>query len=333
MYGINICVIIFILGGTMKKLLAILVLFPLLAFAWQPTKPITVIFPNGPGAGNEISFRIVAKLVEEKNPTFKWMPEYKPGADGNIGMNHFDKQPADGYTVAMPSCQSTFVTAEIWYNNSVKFNAMDWEGVANIGKSPLAFYARTTSNIDTPQKLVAEIKSSKRPITFAVGGAAHKLAVEYLVAGVHPTKDTVETILYKGPAQAMTDVLGQHVEFGVFPITVGAPMVQAGKLKLIAIAGEVPLASFSKVPLMKDTIQGLNVYACWNLMLPKGTSPEIQKWYHDNFVPAIRSKEAKEQFDSNFIFISPDEHSPEGVRAAMHRLRQQWQPFARKITP
>ena len=43
--------------------------------------------------------------------------------------------------------------------------------------------------------------------------------------------------------------------------------------------------------------------------------------------------EAKEQFDKNFIFISPDEHSPEGVRAAMHKLRQQWQPFARKIKP
>lgn len=317
----------------MKKFLAILALVPTLVFAWEPTKPVTVIFPNGPGAGNEISFRIVAKIVEEKNPAFRWNPEYKPGADGNIGMNHFDRQPNDGHTVAMPSCQSTFVTAEIWYASSVKFNAMDWEGVANIGKSPLAFYARTTSDIDTPKKLIAEVQAGKRPITFAVGGAAHKLAVEYFVAGVKPAKDTVETTLYKGPAQAMTDVLAGHLEFGVFPIAVGAPMVQAGKLKLIGLAGEVPMPGFEKAPLMKDYIPGLNVYACWNLMLPKGTSPEIQKWYHDNFVPAIRSKEAKEQFDKNFIFISPNEHSSQGIRAAMFRLREQWQPFARKIKP
>ena len=51
----------------MKKILgALLTLFTLSAFAWQPTKPVTVVFPNGPGAGNEISFRIVAKIVEEK---------------------------------------------------------------------------------------------------------------------------------------------------------------------------------------------------------------------------------------------------------------------------
>ena len=308
-------------------------LFMVPAFAWQPTKPVTVIFPNGPGAGNEISFRIVAKIVEERNPSFKWVPDYKPGADGNIGMNQFDRLPADGYHVAMPSCQSTFVTAEIWYADSVKFDAMAWEGVANIGKSPLAFYARLSSNIDTPEKLIAEVRSGKRPVNFAVGGAAHKLAVEYFVAGVKPSKDTVETLLYKGPAQAMTDVLGGQVEFGVFPIAVGAPMVQAGKLKLIGLAGEVTLPGLEKTPLMKDYIPNLNVYACWNLMLPKGTPREVQDWYRDNFVPAIRSKEAKEQFDKNFIFISPNEHSPEGIRASMARLRQQWQPFARKIKP
>ena len=241
--------------------------------------------------------------------------------------------PADGYHVAMPSCQSTFVTAEIWYANTVKYNAMDWEGVANIGKTPLGFYARTNSTIDTPRKLIDEIKSGKRPITFAVGGAAHKLAVEYLVAGIRPTKDTVDTILYKGPAQAMTDVLGQHVEFGVFPITVGASMVQSGKLKLIGLASEKPIAGFEKTPLMKDFVPGLNLYGCWNLMLPKGTPQDVQQWYKDNFIPALHSAEVKEQFDKNFIFISPEAHSPEGVRADMARLRQQWQPFARKIKP
>lgn len=316
----------------MKRFL-IALLFPLTAFAWQPTKTVTVTFPNGPGAGNEISFRIVAAEVEKKFPGFKWVPEYKPGADGNIGMNHFEKQPADGYHVAMPSCQSTFVTAEIWYSQTVKFNAMDWEGVANIGKSPLAFYARVGAQTNTPEKLVAEIRAGKRPITFATGGAAHKLAVEYLVAGVRPDKDTVETMLYKGPAQAMADVASGQVEFGVFPITVGAQLVQAGKLQLIGLASEVPLAGFPKAKLMKDYVPGLNVYACWNLMLPKNTPQEIQDWYHNAFVPAIRSAEVKEQFDKNFIFISPAEHSPQGIRAGMTRLRQQWQPFARKIRP
>ena len=320
----------------MKRfLIVILACTSMWAQAWQPTRPVTVVIPNAPGAGNEIAFRMIAKIVEEKNPYFKWVPDYRPGADGNIAMSHFDTQPADGYTVAIPSCQSTFVTAEIWYPQTAKFDAMAWEGVANMGKSPLGFYARTSSSVNTPQELIAEARAGRRPLNFAVGGAAHKLAVEYFSAGLGltQTKDTIETLLYKGPAQAANDVVAGQVEFGVFPIAVAHPFVQAGRLKLIGLTSEVRMPGLEKVPLMKDFVPGLNVYACWNLMLPRGTPADVQQWYRDVFVPVIRSQEIREQFEKNFIFITPSEHTAEGLRDSMRRLRQQWQPFAVKIRP
>ena len=317
----------------MKKVLATLItLVALSAHAWQPSKPITVVVPNAPGAGNEIAFRTLAAQVEKKTG-INFIYEYKPGAFDTIAMNYFDTLPGDGHHISIPSCQSTYVTAEIWYSNNVKFNAMNFVPVTNIGKSPLAFYARLNTDIDTPEKLIAEIKSGRRPINFAVGGAAHKLAVEYLVAGVKPTKDTVETVMYKGPAQAMQDVLSGAAEFGVFPIAVGAPMVQAGKIKVIGIAGEQVLSGLEKYKLMKNYVPGLNIYACWNLVLPKNTSPEILEWYQQHFIPAVNSKETKDFYDKQFIFVTPDEQTPEGVRASMHKLREQWQPFARKIKP
>jgi tripartite-type tricarboxylate transporter receptor subunit TctC len=119
----------------------------------------------------------------------------------------------------------------------------------------------------------------------------------------------------------------------VFPIAVGAAMVKSGKIKLIALAGEQPMPGLEKVKLMKDYIPNLNVYACWNLILPKNTSQEIQDWYRNTFIPVLNSNETKASYNEQFIFISPKEQTPEGVRAAMHRLREQWQPFARKIKP
>ena len=318
----------------MKKFLTAILLSAsaIVAHAWTPSTPITVVVPNAPGAGNEIAFRILAKQVEETSKV-KFVFDYKPGAGDTIAMNHFNTLKNDGHYISIPSCQSTYVTSEIWYPNYVKFNAMDFVPVTNMGKSPLGFYARLSSDIDTPEKLITEIKAGNRPINFAVGGSGHKLAVEYMVTKINPSKDTVETVMYKGPAQAMTDVLAGQVEFGVFPIAVGAQMVKLGKLKLIALAGEQPILGLEKVKLMKDYIPNLNVYACWNLILPKNTPQEIQDWYHDNFIPALNSKETKSFYDDQFIFISPKEQTPEGVRAAMHRLREQWQPFARKIRP
>lgn len=316
-----------------KKILAALVLVPAIAFAWQPTKPITVIYPNGPGAGNEISFKIVADIVE-RNTGAKFVAEHRPGVDGNIATNHFATVANDGHTISVPACNSQWVTAEIWYPQMIKYNIFEFEPVANIAKSPLAFWATPNSRINTPEELINEIRSKQRPINFAIGGGGHKLAVEYLTTKLNvPGGDRVETVMYKGPAQALLDVMGGHVEFAVTPVAVGYPHLQAGKLKLIGIAGEVPLRGLEKTPLMKDYTPGLNLYGCWNIILPKGTPKDVQEWYRTNFVPAINSREARVKFDENLMFVTPSEHTAEGLTASMTRLRNDWQPIARKIRP
>ena len=50
-------------------------------------------------------------------------------------------------------------------------------------------------------------------------------------------------------------------------------------------------------------------------------------------MPAIRSDAAGARFRENMMYITPEEHSPAGVRASMARLQQTWQPIARKIRP
>jgi tripartite-type tricarboxylate transporter receptor subunit TctC len=319
--------------ASMKKLaLAFLFFVSTSVLAWQPTKPIIVVFPNGPGAGNEISFRMVSSIVEKKTGA-SFVAEHKPGVDGNIAMNYFNTLPADGYYVAVPACQSNYVTQDIWYSNMVKYNAMDFEPVANIGRSPLAFWSGVGSTINTPQDLVNAIKKKDRPLQFAIGGSGHKLAVEYLTTSLNVPGDRVETIMYKGPAQALQDVLGGHVEFGVTPVGVGLPLYKAGKIKLIGIANEHPIKGLEKAPLMKDYAAGLNIHGCWNLVLPPKTPDDVQAWYRKNFIPALESQELKARYEENLMFITPNELSSEGVRASMVRLRQVWQPIARKIKP
>jgi tripartite-type tricarboxylate transporter receptor subunit TctC len=310
-----------------------LMLFTSTAWAWQPTKTVTVIFPNGPGAGNEISFRIVADIVEKQTGA-KFVPDYRPGADGNIAINHFVTTPADGHTIAVPACQSNWVTPEIWYPKVIRYNPMDLEPIANIARSPLAFWAHPSSRINTPEELVAAIQKKEKPITIAIGGGGHKLAVEYLADKLRvPGGDRIETVMYKGPAQALLDVMGGHVEFGVTPVAVGYPHVQTGKLKLIGIADTRPLPGLESAALMSRAAPGLSIHGCWNIVLPPGTPQDIQKWYHEHFVPAIRSAEAGGRFRENMMYITPEEHSPAGVRASMLRLQQTWQPIARRIDP
>lgn len=314
-----------------RKIILALALLPMAVFAWEPTKPVTVIFPNGPGAGNEISFRIVADQIE-KNSKVKFVSEHKPGADGNIAGNYFNSVKPDGHTVMVPACQSNWVTPDIWYSKIVRYDAQQWEPVANIARSPLAFWAHPNSPVNTPQDLIKLIKSKSRPVNIAIGGAGHKLAVEYLTTHIDVSGgDLVATPMYKGPAQALLDVMGGSAEFGVTPVAVGWPHVQSGRLKLIGIADNYKLPGLEKYPLMTQHVPNLSIHGCWNLVLPPGTPQEIQEWYHDNFVTVIRNSVSAQRFKENMMYITPAEHTPQGVRAAMYRLRQQWQPIAKKI--
>ena len=145
----------------MKKFLAVLALVPLLAFAWEPTKPIKVIVPTAPGAGNEMAFRAAAAPIERSGRA-SFVIENRAGADGNIGMNQLAESPNDGYTIAVPACQSTFVAADIWWRDMMKYEPYDLTMVTNIAKSPLAFIANSTSQVNTLSELIKDIVSFYR---------------------------------------------------------------------------------------------------------------------------------------------------------------------------
>lgn len=313
----------------MKQLLAIMALVPCLAFAWEPTKPIKVIVPTAPGAGNEMAFRAVSSVIE-KSGKATFFIENRAGADGNIGMNQLSESPADGYTIAVPACQSTFVAADIHYKNIIKFNPMEFTMVTNIGKSPLSFVARSTSTVSTFPALITTMKSG-RPVVFAVGGAAHRLAIEYLIDKIGADRNNITIVEYKGPLPAVTDVAGGHAEFGVMPIAVSNTLMPTGKIKLLALAGEQTVPAYPRAALAKDTIPGLNVYGCWNVVLPKGTDPAIQKWYVDHFVPALKTAEFKRWADDNQVIIDTKNLGPASLRKDMEHLRAQWGPYVRQM--
>ena len=318
----------------MKKLLIATILTTIsnISSAWEPTKPITALIGNAPGSGNEISFRIVTTELE-KNGKESYVIVNKPGLSEIVAANYFATQPADGHTVFVAACQDIYVAPEIWYPEATKFNAMDFVPVAIIGKTPIAFWAHIDSKVNTPQELIDELKKNNRKINFGIGGQGHRLAVEYLLAQQKIPSSHAQTVMYKGSGAALTDLMGGHIEFAVGPMASGWPRISSGKLKLIGVATDKKIVGLEKYPLMKDTVPGLNIEACWAVVLPKGTPDNIQTWYRDNFVPVLRSNTVLKQFESNMIYTITSEHSSEGAKTSMIKLREAWQPTYRRFKP
>ena len=320
----------------MKKILTlILATACVLAQAWEPAKPVTVIVGNTPGAGNELAFRKLAEIVQQTNPTFVYVVNNIPGADSVIAQNKFLTEPADGYTVNLPSHMSTYVTNDIWEKKIKKFQYNDFTEVLTMGKSPLVLVAGTKSSVNTPQEFVKLINTTTRPISIAVGGGAHRTAFEYLMEKGHGNRDMVKPIKFNGPAPAVASVAQYDgtigTEFGIMPIAVAKPLVDAGRVRAIGFTGTRKMPQFPNVPLLRDVAPGIRVYAAWSLELPKGTPQEVVDWYQQKFSAAVRSKEYAEWMESTVVFYEESELTTKGLNQTMEELRATFLPVLEKL--
>ena len=321
----------------MKRLLAILLLIPALAFAWAPEKgkPVIAIVGNVPGAGNEVSFRKLAEIVEKNNPTFTYVVQNVPGQDSAIANNKFLDAAPDGYTINLPSHMSSYVTNDIWQTKIMKYRWDSFTDVVTIGKSPLVLVANVKSTVDTPVDFIRYLAKSTRPINIAVGGGAHRTAYEFLITKAHADRDLVKPIKFNGPLPAVLSVAQYDgktgTEFGIMPITIAQPLIQSGKVKPIGFTGTWVPPQYPDIPLLNTVAPGINVYAAWAIQLPPATPADIVAWYQREFARAIRSKEYAKWREQNVVFYEEAELTPAGLKRQMIHLRETFLPVLQRI--
>lgn len=312
-------------------LIALFALFTNIAQAWQPTRPVTVLLGFAPGSGNEISFRKASQIVQQNNPGVNFVIEHRPGADAVIAQNLLAQSRADGHTISVPSHMSFFVTNDVWQKDLKKWTQNDFVNVVALGQSPLALVATKNSVVDTPQQFKALVTLAPRPINVAIGGGAHQMAYEYMIYSFGADKDRVVNIRYPGPAQAVAAVAAETTEFGIMPVAIARPLIDAGRVKLIGLTGSHALEKLPRAPLLSETVPGISVYAGWIVSLP-GTAPkDVVEWYQQEFARAIKSSEYQTWAVDNYIFIDPKQLTARGVAEYGTRLNKSFEPIIRNL--
>jgi len=319
----------------MKRILALFLLVPALAWAqWAPSKPVHALVGFAPGSGNEISFRKASEIVMKQNPGVAFTVETKPGADAAVASNQFMTAASDGLHVMIPSHMSLFVTNDIWQKDIKKFEYNSFKPAVTLGKSPLVLVASSKSSVNTPQEFVKYITNG-RPVNIAVGGGAHRMAFEYIMLKTKADSKLIQNVKFNGPLPAVTSVASYDgkdgTEFGIMPIAIARPLIEAGKVKPIGLTGGPRLKALPNVPLLSDVIPGLKVYAGWILVLPPSTPDVIVNWYVDKFSKAIVSEEYQAWADQNYIIIDRNELTPKGVMAYAEEIRGLFAPVIKNI--
>lgn len=306
----------------MKKLFTGIVagLLSISAFAWEPTKPVNVVIAYGPGSGNEVLFRKLDSIITKTNKV-NFVLEFKPGAFELIGMNHFAQASNDGHTLYAPGVGVYFGTP-VWFKKNLVQDPSEWETVVSLGESPIALFAKTDSNANSPKDLLSMMSTGQK-VNVGVGAPVFVLAYEHLAKTSNATQS--QRVQYNSPAAVTQAVASKEIEFGLAPLSVGLELARAGKIKIIGVTG----SNKSQYPNLSEQFKGLDLVAHVGLMLPKGTPKPIVDYYKKLFSDAVATQEYKDFLTS--INWYDNLKTPEAYKIFVDGQRRKWIPIAETV--
>ena len=271
------------------------------AQTWSPTKNVEIVVGSAPGGSNDRTGRSVEKLLNELKlvPTSVTVNN-KPGGGGNIMFAYVNTHAGDAHYLMV----GTTAMLSNHIVGSGKLNHTDFTPIASLFNDYVVFAVNADSPIKTGKDLVDRLKSNPRSISvgFATSLGSHNhIAAGLLMKTAGGNARELKSVAFKGSAEAVTALLGGHLELVTTAGGNVAAHVQTGKLRVVAVSADKRLSGvFANVPTWKE--QGVNlVYGGWrSIMGPKGLTAAQVAFWESALRKAAQSNEWKTELQRNY---------------------------------
>ncbi len=280
-----------------------------IASAEFPERQIEIIVPFGVGGGSDVAARAVAEGLK---PLLKvpLVITNMPGGAATKGMLHVGQQPADGYTVL------AVTTSHLIDAVKPKTRAhilRDFDPIMRIQWDTTAVFISADSKFKTIKDLIDYGKKNPRFLKFA-GTSPGAWAEIQTVAFFKKLDVDVTFVPFESGAEIKAAIIGGHIHGACEELAETLPLVQAGKLKALAVIMEKRHPALPDVPctpeLGIDYTHGL--MRAW--AVKKGTPPDRIKYLHDVIKKALDTPVYKKFVQDNHLYARPGYLGPEETR-------------------
>ncbi len=261
--------------------------------AQYPNKSIRFIVPWPPGGAADIMARLIGEsLGKEVGQTV--VVDNRPGAGGLMATEQVTKMEPDGYTLLLGSTGPNAIAGSLYKN--LRYDPVkDLAPVTQITELPLLLVVNKDFPANSVQELIAYAKANPGKVNFASVGAgtAQHLASEIfkMAAGIE-----IVHVPYKGSAPAFTDLAGGAVQMLFDNIPASRAMIQAGKVKVLAVSTAQRAAAMPDTPTVAESgLPGFHVSAWQSIAMPPGTPPEAVNRMNKEIVKILNSPEMRKR--------------------------------------
>src|SRR5438094_4997641 len=214
-----------------------------------PARTVKIVVPAVAGSTTDTLARIVADQLSQKwaKPT---IVENIPGGAMNIGALSVARATPDGYTllIAPPSPLSF---NHLLYRDP-GYEPTKFVPITMLAKIPNVLVVRNDLAATTLKELIDYGRANPGKLSYAsqgVGSTAHLSGAQLEVrAGIKMVH-----VPYRGSAPALNDIIAGHVDLFFDTLTTSVPLHQAGKLRILAVAGAERSNAIPDVPTIAES--------------------------------------------------------------------------------
>ena len=279
-----------------------------------PERPIRVVVPFPAGGSTDLT----ARLLGERLGQALGQPiiiENRPGANGSIGADNVARANPDGYTLLFGTSGVLTINPSLY--STLRFNTLkDFAPVAVACFSRVVLVAKPSLPVKNLTELIQLAKTEPDALTFASTGTG---SIAHLAGEMLNKRADIKLrhIPYKGASPAMQDLLGGRTDLMFDALVTSLPLIQAGKLKALAIPSPSRFPSLPDVPTFSEA--GLPDFdvTVWNgFVAPTGTPPAIVEQLNHEINKILKNPDVQAQLLKQGL-----EPAPQSVAGFQSRLK------------
>ena len=284
-----------------------------------PTQPIEFVVVYPAGGGMDTTARLLAKYVE-KHTDHRVIVVNKTGGAGLIGHTYLATQAKnDGYSVGIVA---NGAWSDAMLKGQGKWSHKDLPPVAFINYDPVTWLVSTDGQFKDKSlpEIVAAIKAKPGTVKVAV---VPGLSFEFIAEQIEGlTGSKVIKVPFQGGAPGVTALLGGHVDIATGFLAEYRGHLDAGKVKVVGVAGEERSPNLPSVPTFNETLGVKNmVWSAWRFaVVPKGVPADRKKYLEAALDAALRDPELIAEYKKTGAIVERKLTTAAQVEAEVEKL-------------
>ncbi|HEX6003197.1 MAG TPA: tripartite tricarboxylate transporter substrate binding protein [Burkholderiales bacterium] len=271
------------------------------AASWSPQRNVEIVVGSAPGGSNDKTARSVERaLVDNKLVSVPITVVNKPGGGSSIAFTYVQQHPGNPHILLVGT--TALLTNHI--TGRSKIHHSDFTPIAELFNDYVVFAVNANSSIKDGKDLIARLK--KDPQSVAIGfatalGSHNHIAAGLLMKAIGGNPKDLKVVAYKGSAEAITNLLGGHIDLVTTAAGNAAGHVANGRMRVVGVAAPRRFGgALADVPTWTEMGVKLVYGGFRGIVGPKDLKPEQVAYWEGVLRKASEAPEWKSNLEKNY---------------------------------